>query len=201
MIESSDNLERLRELSDRLSSAEDLNEALLNAALDAIIVIDDNCKVVIWNAAAERIFGFTKDEAYGHIMPDLIMPAALKDLYSKEIYTYKKTGHSDLLGKRLDIIGCRKGGAEFPLEATIFAVGKTNYFAAFARDREEDNELRAKGEAYQNLLDSTLLDIKSNIDNLVKVAETIRESQYRLEGSYKRIQEVLNEAARPLKGR
>src|SRR5205085_6762577 len=62
-----------------LRQSEALKGAILQTAVDGIITIDHEGKVVEWNAAAEKIFGYRRDEALNQEMADRIVPPSLRD--------------------------------------------------------------------------------------------------------------------------
>ncbi len=97
--------------------------AMLEAALDAIIAMDADGRVVEWNAAAETTFGYSRDEAVGEVMGDLIVPSELRESHHKGLARYLETGEARIMGRRLELPAIRKDGTEFPVELTITQVG------------------------------------------------------------------------------
>ncbi len=93
--------------------------ATLDAALDAVITMDGEGRVVAFNAAAERIFGYSAEEATGREMAELIVPPALRERHRNGLARYVQTGVSKILGQRIEITGMRADGSEFPVELTI----------------------------------------------------------------------------------
>src|SRR2546422_7780810 len=67
--------------------------ALVQAAGDAIIVADVEGRIVLWNPAAERLFGFTATEAVGSLL-DLIIPARFRERHWREYYTVMQNGET-----------------------------------------------------------------------------------------------------------
>ncbi len=96
---------------------------MLEAALDAIVAMDGEGNVVEWNAAAEATFGYTRDEAIGAPMGDLIVPEQLREAHRKGLARYLETGEPRVIGRRLELPAIRKDGTEFPVELTITQVG------------------------------------------------------------------------------
>src|SRR6516164_2411715 len=84
-----DNLKRAEEARRALEAR---NAAILQTALDAVITIDHEGKVVEFNSAAERIFGYPRDEAIGKEMAELIMPPSLRQRYRQGLAHYLATG-------------------------------------------------------------------------------------------------------------
>ena len=90
--------------------------AYLEAALDCVILADASGRVVEFNPAAERTFGYTRDEALGRTLADLIVPPSLRDRHSKAFARLVETGQKRLFGRRLELTGMRADGSEFPVE-------------------------------------------------------------------------------------
>ena len=93
--------------------------AILEAALDAIITMDTEGRVVEWNPAAERIFGYSSDEAAGREMAELIIPPSMRQAHRHGLARYLATGEGPIIGKRLELTAVRSDGAEFPVELTV----------------------------------------------------------------------------------
>ena len=112
---------------------------LLSIAADAIIAIDADHKITLFNEGAERIFGYSKAEILGQPLSTLI-PDRYRMLHTHHIAALQMGQKaSRLMGERQEIFGLRKGGAEFPAEASIAMVGgsEKKSFLAVLRDITE----------------------------------------------------------------
>jgi PAS domain S-box-containing protein len=98
---------------------EALLQATLDAALDAVITMDHDGRIVAFNRAAETIFGYRSDSVAGHEMAETIVPPSLRAQHRNGLARYLETGESRILGQRLEITGMRADGSEFPVELTI----------------------------------------------------------------------------------
>src|SRR4029078_10026711 len=87
---------------------------IIEAALDSIITIDHNDRIVEWNPAAERTFGFTREEARGQRMGDLTIPARLREAHHRGMQRLLRGEDARLLGQRIEMPALRADGAEFP---------------------------------------------------------------------------------------
>ena len=96
--------------------------ALLDSVLDCIITMDADGKVIEFNAASERTFGYTKAEAIGHTLADLIVPPALRDAHAAGLARYLATGQGQLLGNLVEMTAMRSDGSEIPVELAITAI-------------------------------------------------------------------------------
>src|SRR6188768_950771 len=107
----------LFELSDDSASAR--LAGLLDSAMDGIISIDDSQRVVMYNRAAERMFGWTAQEIQGKSL-DLLIPERFRGNHSQQVRRFGATGTtSRRMGDTTVLYGLRKDGAEFPIEASI----------------------------------------------------------------------------------
>jgi PAS domain S-box-containing protein len=123
--------------------------AMFQAALDCIVTIDDRGRVLEFNAAAEQTFGYTAEEASGRELAELIVPPALRDAHRRGFARYLQTGRARVLDRRLELVGMRADGSEFPVELTIVRIQRPGppVFTGFLRDISErklaETELRA----------------------------------------------------------
>jgi PAS domain S-box-containing protein len=107
----------------RSAEAQRLSEArkgaILASALDGVITIDHEGRVVEFNPAAERIFGRTAETAVGAELAELVIPPALRERHRAALRRCVETGESVLLGQRVELTGMRADGSEFPVELAI----------------------------------------------------------------------------------
>src|SRR5688500_3036500 len=106
--------------------------AIVHSALDAIIVIDDAGLIREFNPAAERVFGWTREQVTG-LDVALVIPPELRDSHRQGFIRHLKTGASALMDRRLELVAVRAGGERFPVEMTVTRsdLEATPYFTAF----------------------------------------------------------------------
>lgn len=137
-----------------LEASEATKAAILDAALDCVITMDDQGRVIDFNPAAERTFGYGRNEAFGRLLADLIIPAELREAHRSGLAGYLRTGQGSILGQRIETSALRSDGQEFPVELTVAAVdaGGRRLFSGYVRDISErveaESQLRAAGERY-----------------------------------------------------
>jgi PAS domain S-box-containing protein len=102
-----------------LRKSEDRLRATIEAALDCIIGIDEQGRVVEFNPAAEATFGYRKREALGRTLADLIIPERLREAHAAGMHRYLETGERHYLGRRVEMTAMRSDGSEFPVELAI----------------------------------------------------------------------------------
>ena len=118
-----------------------LDRALLDSALDCIISIDATGRVTEFNPAAERVFGYQRDQAVGQELANLIIPPELRERHRKGLAHYLKSGEGPMLGKRLEVKAVRADGSTILVELTITALrgGDAPIFTAYLRDISDRN--------------------------------------------------------------
>ena len=102
-----------------LRDSENRKSAILSASLDAIITMDHLGMVADFNPAAERIFGYSREQAVGRELGDLIVPERLRARHRQGMARYLATGEGPVLGKRVEMPAVHSSGREFPVELTI----------------------------------------------------------------------------------
>jgi PAS domain S-box-containing protein len=117
--------------------------SIIESAMDAIITVDDSQRVVMYNAAAERIFGIPAADALGSPLERFIPERYRRD-HAEHIRAFGSTGVSMRhMGRLGSLTGLRADGTEFPLEASIShsAAGGRHYYTAIVRDITERKRL------------------------------------------------------------
>ncbi|WNM62158.1 PAS domain-containing sensor histidine kinase [Candidatus Nitrospira neomarina] len=108
-----------QEARDGLEAIEQQLAGIIHSAMDAIIIIDDDQRIVIFNAAAEEIFQCSAPEALGNTL-DQFIPLHLRSAHREHIRRFAETGEtSRRMGANMEISGLRRNGETFPLEASI----------------------------------------------------------------------------------
>ncbi len=127
---------RLRQAETELQASEQRHRAILDSALDAILTIDAAGRIVEFNPAAERLFGYSRDEALGQFMADLIIPPAFRERHRLGLARNLAGGEPAVLGRQIEITALRRDGTEFPVELFIqrIALAGAPLFTGFIRD-------------------------------------------------------------------
>jgi PAS domain S-box-containing protein len=110
--------------------------AILDTALDAVIAMDHHGVITEFNPAAERAFGYRKDEAIGRELADLIIPPSLRQQHRAGLSKHLATGEGPFLNRRVETRGYHADGHEFPIEVAIIRVSDDGppTFTGFVRD-------------------------------------------------------------------
>ena len=113
-----------------------LYRGILDNALDCIITMGADGRVLEFNPAAERMFGFGRHEVVGKELAELIIPPRMREQHRRGLAHYLKTGEGPVVGKRIEIAGVRKDGSEILVELAITALklDSSPIFTAYLRD-------------------------------------------------------------------
>jgi len=132
--ERADSLRRAAERGLRLS--EERNQLIVETALDGVITINAGGVITGWNTQAERLFGWTRVEAMGRELAEVIIPERAREQHRKGLRRYVQSGVARVLNKRIEMSALHRDGREFPVELAITAIGFGDdlVFSAFIRD-------------------------------------------------------------------
>ena len=110
--------------------------AILDTAIDAIIGMDHQGRVTDFNPAAERMFGYSAEDAVGRELAELLIPPALQDQHRHGLIRYLATGTGPFLDRRVETTAAHFDGHQFPVEVAIARVPGENppRFTGFVRD-------------------------------------------------------------------
>jgi two-component system CheB/CheR fusion protein len=124
---------------DPAGTLEALGRTFLDSALDCIITMDASGRVQEFNPASERVFGFTRSEAVGKELAELIIPPRLRERHRQGLAHYLETGEGPLIGKLIEIEALRRDGSEILVALAISAtkVNGSPIFTAYLRDITE----------------------------------------------------------------
>ncbi len=122
-----------------LSESESRKAAILDSVLDCIITMDAAGVVLEFNAAAARTFGYSKAEAVGRLLADLIIPPRYRDRHRDGLARYAATGTGTMIGTLLEVEAMKSDGSEIPVELTITSIGTgdASIFIGVLRDITE----------------------------------------------------------------
>src|SRR5262249_4307857 len=128
-----------RKMERTLQESDARKEAILEGALDSIITIDHTGNVVNCNTAAEKTFGYSRQQFLGRPIVELLIPPRLRQRHIEGLNHYLATGHGPILDRRIEMPAMRADGSEFPCELTVtrVRVEGTPMFTAHLRDISE----------------------------------------------------------------
>src|SRR5262249_16533578 len=140
---------------------------ILETALDAVVVMNSQGVVADWNDRAVDTFGWSREEAIGQTIADLVIPERYREAHRKGLRRYLETGQGKILGRHIEHSGLRKNGEEFPVELSIspFRDGESLLFVGFLRDLTEHNARRLALEDFL-AFERLLADLSARLTNI-----------------------------------
>lgn len=194
--------QKRKKAEDDLRESENKFSAIAATATDAIIIVDNEGNISYWNPSAEKIFGYSAQDAIGRPLHRFLAPQKSSARYEKGFSEFVKGGIRPAIGNIVEFSAVRKEGTEFPIEVSLSALELKNRWHAVAiirditdrkraeeelkkhRDHLEDlveertNELRRTNEQLQQeiaertRIESELRDHRDHLDLMVKERTT-----------------------------
>src|SRR6266487_4163869 len=162
------------------TTLEALSRTFLDSALDCIITMDATGRVREFNPAAERVFGFTRDEVVGKELASLIIPPRLRERHRQGLAHYLKTGEGPLLGRLIEIAALRRDGTEILVALAISAteIDGSPVFTAYLRDITEQKRVEDTNRRLAAIIESSgdaiiSIDLDERITSWNKEAERL----------------------------
>ena len=139
-----------RRAEEAVRQSEALRGAVLESALDCMITMNHEGRIVEFNTAAERTFGYKRADVAGRQLGEVIVPPSLRRAHFDGLARYLEKRESRILGKRIELTAMRADGSEFPVEVAITRIGlqEPPMFAGYIRDL---TERKAAEESVQRL--------------------------------------------------
>ncbi len=136
------------------------NRSIMETASDAIIVADSAGRVMSWNAAAERIFGYEVSEVSGSPLT-IIIPEEHKAAHDAGIERVTGGGEHHVIGKTVELTGLRKDGRQIPIELSLstWQIGDERYYAGIIRDISERKKAEQKLQSQKKKLEVRARDL------------------------------------------
>ncbi|GAX61393.1 signal transduction histidine kinase [Candidatus Scalindua japonica] len=131
------NITEIKKIDEKMKRSEMFSENLIETAQDAIVCIDEDGSVRVWNHSAEKIFGYSKSEIIGKSVT-LIIPEKYKKEHEEGLKRFLQTGQARIIGKSIEVSGKTKEGIEVPIELSLSfqkIENKRYYFTGIIRDR------------------------------------------------------------------
>src|SRR2546426_1789073 len=144
-----------RQAEEALRQSQQRSRAVVETAMDGLITMDHEGRIVDFNAAAEQIFGYRGSEVIGQPLADIIIPPPLREQHRRGLAHYLATGEAPVLGRRIEIVGQRADGSMIPVELTITQMPGAGapMFTGFLRDITERKRAEQKLQAQLGRLD------------------------------------------------
>ena len=134
------------------------NDAILEVALDCVVLMDESGTVAQFNPAAERTFGYSAGEAVGRNLAELVVPAEHREGHRLAVRRYLADA-GESVNRRMELTAMRKDGELFPVEVAIAPISADGapMFAGYMRDiterRQAEAALAQRAEELAGLVD------------------------------------------------
>jgi len=109
---------KMRHVEDALTAKQEEFRQVVQTAPDGIVLADTEGRIVSWNIAAERLFGYTEGDMLGQPLT-MIMPTRYREDHLRGLEEVKARGGSIQTGRTIELYGLRKDGTEFPIELSL----------------------------------------------------------------------------------
>lgn len=148
--------------------------ALLEAAIDGIISIDDRGLIQTLNPATERLFGYSRAEMVGRNVK-MLMPPPYEGQHDSYLASYLATGEKKVIGLGREVVGRRKDGSTFPMELSVAEgrVGPDRIFVGIVRDITERARAEAAMRKSKAELEQALAEVHAKSDELKAMTQQL----------------------------
>ena len=147
-----------------LNAADERYQHTVNSVMDAIVAVDEDMHIIMFNPSAEAMFGLEESKALGQPL-DILMPERLRVVHRRHVHGFSSSDKaSRAMAPQMEIFGLRSDGTEFPLESTIShsMIGGKLQMTAVLRDVTE----RRKTESDLRTLNTQLRELSANLQDV-----------------------------------
>ena len=113
------------------------DQIIFDAAPDAVIIINESGRIIKWNPKATTLFGWKENEVIGKLLSETIIPDRFREVHTKGLKTFLRTGEGPLLGKPIETCAVTENNTELDVALNIVATPKLkgrHLFIGFVRD-------------------------------------------------------------------
>ncbi|TWP52382.1 PAS domain S-box protein [Lentzea tibetensis] len=153
---------------------------IIGTAHDAFVALDGDGLVTEWNEAAERMFGWRREQMLGVSLADRVVPDRYREEHVAGIARLKATGEGPVLGRQVELSAVRKNGQEFPIELLVWEPQSSDVyrFNAFVRDisdrKEAERALHAAYAREQEVVEELRRLDRTKTDFIANVSHELR---------------------------
>ena len=145
-------------------------QSVLDTALDAVVVMGLDGRIIGWNDHASHLFGWSAHEAIGQRLSSLIVPEALRHAHENGLAHFLETGEGPVLGRRIEVPALTRAGDEIPIELSVSPSDQfgERLFVGFLRDI---TERKAETERQQRVLQESEHRVKNMLTVVAAIAQ------------------------------
>ncbi len=171
----------VRPLAMRIVNEQRRMQIILESSHEAFIAIDQQQRITDWNSEAQRTFGWSRQEAIGKQLAELIIPPSKREAHHRGMAHFLATGHGPVLNQRIELEALHRSGKEFPVEITISSIKTENgyVFTAFLHDISDRKQSELK------LHQQATCDLLTGLPNRAELMNRLQHAIYRVDRSKK----------------
>ncbi len=136
MVGANRDISQRKDIEESLRNREERFRGILHLAHDAIILMDADTRITIWNNASERIFGYAANEAIGKPIHYFLVPEHASDAAQTRWSEFFKSEVGPIIGRTIEVMARRKNGEEFPIEMSLSALTDNGNWCAIGIIRD-----------------------------------------------------------------
>ena len=166
-----------RQAIEALARNESIKTAMFEAALDCIVTIDDKGRILEFNSAAVKAFGYDRQEVIGQEMATLLMPESARERHRANLAQYLGSGEAgSLMIGRLAVPMQRKDGSQFTAELSMqpIPLDQSTGFTVFLRDITERQRVEQELARQRKLIEQTNIELKQEVQERRRAEEETR---------------------------
>ncbi len=179
VIEYNIDITERRKAEQKLLLSEQRNRIITSTARDAIIMIDEDGRILFWNPAAEKIFGYAEEEMLGTELHSILVPESYREKYQKGMAKFRETGAGTAVGQTTEMSARRKDGTEFPVALSLSAFQMANRWHAVGIVRDITQRKLAEKRILASLEEKELLlqEIHHRVKNNLQIISSLLDLQ------------------------
>lgn len=147
--------------------------ALVEYALDAVVTMDDKGRIIAFNPAAEKIFGYRSHQVVGRTVADMLIPPPFDERHEEGLVRFLATGQEKIIGRRLKVNARRADQSVFPAEMEVISINPESMpvFIAYIRDVSEREQAEKERRQYTLNLKKALLQTILAVSRIVEMRD------------------------------
>lgn len=148
-------------------------QLLVDSALDGIVTMDAYGRIIAFNPAAEKIFGYGRDEVIGRLVSEKLLPPEWRAAHDKGLEHFLSTEGKKIMGRHIEVEAMRAGGKTFPAEVALISVSpvKEPVYIAYIRDISDRKERAEEQLEYAENIKRTLLQTLLAVSKTVEIRD------------------------------
>lgn len=153
-----------------LRESQQMQRAIIDTALDAVIQMDAGGRITGWNNRATQIFGWERGEVLGRSLAETIIPEHYRAAHEKGLRRVLRGGESNVLDSRIEVEGLHRDGHTLYIELAVtrIKISEQLEFSAFIRDvsgrKREEEQLRLAAKVFESTAEAILItDTNNNV--------------------------------------